>query len=336
MDGKISFSFFLISAVISNFYENLSIKICKLKRRQIMLENRHMKGVVMIVRNKQFFPNMIKGILLVCFFCVTCMVMETNVYAESSGLLLPPDAEYNSVSSNVFLFIMSFVGIGILILSFRDCLKTKSALPVAIATSGLFLCVPEVFIDIMGGLYFPSPDSVVFSILGRQMGWIIVIGWAVFAQIVIYIFYKLLEREVKTKILWLSLLIAIVGETIFEIVAVNLGVYIYFGNQPLYLLNFPLWYNIANLGGIFIAASLAYRYKEYLKGWKAIIMLLVTPLSVSANYGLIALPSWIVINGDYSWLLTQAAGLITIILGLGAVALCMNLLLERNPVDTKY
>lgn len=60
------------------------------------------------------------------------MVMETNVYAQSSGLLLPPDAEYNSVSSNVFIFIMSIVGIGILILSIRDWLKTKSALPIAI------------------------------------------------------------------------------------------------------------------------------------------------------------------------------------------------------------
>jgi hypothetical protein len=54
---------------------------------------------------------------------------------------------------------------------------------------------------------------------------------------------------------------------------------------------------------------------------------------MSGIYGFIALPAWIVTNGDYNWWLTQLGGLATIALGLVAVTLIMKVVLHRDPFD---
>lgn len=62
-------------------------------------------------------------------------------------------------------------------------------------------------------------------------------------------------------------------------------------------------------------------------------MIAVTPISVLATYAAIGLPSIIAVNSTYPWLLTQALGLTTIALGIGASAATLGLVLRRRPLD---
>jgi hypothetical protein len=94
------------------------------------------------------------------------------------------------------------------------------------------------------------------------------------------------------------------------------GRYVYYGNQPLILISkLPWWWIPCNSIGVFLAASITYRLRDYLQGWRSLAVFFVTPLSVSAVYGAIALPSFIVTNGDYPWLPTQLCGLLTLAQG---------------------
>jgi hypothetical protein len=52
---------------------------------------------------------------------------------------------------------------------------------------------------------------------------------------------------------------------------------------------------------LFLAAALAYRYKEQLRGWKSLARIFITPMSVAGIYGFIGMPAFIVVNGTYSW-----------------------------------
>jgi hypothetical protein len=65
-------------------------------------------------------------------------------------------------------------------------------------------------------------------------------------------------------------------------------------------------------------------------------MFVIMPISVMGVYGFIAMPSFIAVNGDYSWLFTQTLGLITIALGIVTFAAILHLVLQRQPFDFAY
>ena len=54
---------------------------------------------------------------------------------------------------------------------------------------------------------------------------------------------------------------------------------------------------------------------------------------MTVSYAAVALPSWIAVNGAYSYWVTQAAGLATIVLGFVFIGLIINVFLRRNPLD---
>jgi hypothetical protein len=62
-------------------------------------------------------------------------------------------------------------------------------------------------------------------------------------------------------------------------------------------------------------------------------MLIVVPASVAGVYAFIGMPSWMVVNGDYPWFITEVAGLATWALGIGLIAIIMNLFLGYAPFD---
>jgi hypothetical protein len=86
-----------------------------------------------------------------------------------------------------------------------------------------------------------------------------------------------------------------------------------------------------NAGGISLATPVAYRYREWFQGWKAYLLILTTPLLWLAFWVPVGMPAFIIINGSYSWLATQAGGLITVLLVIPGMALIMDTVLNRNP-----
>ncbi len=253
------------------------------------------------------------------------------------GLPIPPIDTFYSATNTLHAGIAWTIG-GLIVvcISCFHAAKRKSLLPIFVALSGLLCVVPEVFVDIAGDCFYaigPHNPNVVFSIWGREMTWYTVAAWFSFGAVLIYINYYLISKGVKTKWLWGAFLIAGAVDVLFEELLLRVpGVYLYYGNQPFIVFQkFPVWWMFTNSAGLFLAASLAYRYEKYLRGWKAVSILFLTPTAYLAVFGFSAMPASIVINGNYSWLATQTGGLISVILALIAVALTMHLVLQRDP-----
>src|ERR1700754_647609 len=71
------------------------------------------------------------------------------------GLPMMPNAPYETshhVWATVIMTCFGLIGLGA---GLRAYSKTRSLLPVTIALSTALLAIPEVFFDIMGGVYFP-------------------------------------------------------------------------------------------------------------------------------------------------------------------------------------
>ena len=123
-----------------------------------------------------------------------------------------------------------------------------------------------------------------------------------------------------------------VSDLVTEEILLPMGVYHYYGNQPLVVLNmFPWWWMAPNSIGVFLATALAYRYRTLLVGWKVLAVLFLTPMSVGAVYGFICFPVWVAINGDWGWFTTQLLGLLTMCFGFVTFCIILELVLGRDP-----
>jgi hypothetical protein len=209
-----------------------------------------------------------------------------------------------------------------------------------VALSAAMIVFPEVFYDVIGGVYFPYSETErlgeSFTILGRTMPVWIVMGWFGYG---IFAFgtYVILEKRPTTRVLWYAWGAAILGDILFEEVLLMFDVYHYYGNQPLVLISeLPWWWIPCNSVGVILAASLGYRFRQKLQGPRGLAMLVITPMSVTGIYGFIALPSWIAVNGDLPWLTTQLLGLATMVLGVFAFMGVLRLVLNRDPFDLDY
>lgn len=250
---------------------------------------------------------------------------------------LPIDIAYNATATQYITTFMGLMALAAFIYAIREYVKTKSFIPLALAVGSIFICITEVFVDIMGCVYYPtSENDIAFTIMGRQMGWFIVFGWCGYGAVFTNVFYKIFDKKLGAKTIWITMAVAAIAEIILEEIMTLFNLYVYYGNQPLVLIhNLPWWWIPCNVGGVFLAACIAYYFKEILTGARSFLLVIAVPCAMGASYALAALPSWIVVNGEYSFIITQLAGILTIVLGFMAFSMEMNIFLKINPFDLK-
>lgn len=250
---------------------------------------------------------------------------------------VPTNADFPYDRGNTIIAIILLGGLGLVgfALCLREAIKKRDYMPLCISIGTVIIVVPEVFVDIVGMVYYPTDaDDHAFDLFGRQMGFFILAGWfgaGAFAAFMI----KALLAKPTAKQVWILLGITALSYTIFEEILVGAGgMYHYYGNQPMWWNNLPLWWTPCNtLGCALLPSAFAYRYRAQLVGWRATAMLVVVPAGMAGAYAFIAMPSWIVVNGDYNWFVTELAGLATWGLGIGLAAITMNLFCGYQPFD---
>lgn len=127
------------------------------------------------------------------------------------------------------------------------------------------------------------------------------------------------------------------GDVIFEEILLKFDTYHYYGSQPLVILwELPWWWLACNPAGVLLGAAFAYRYRDRLQGWRSLAMVVIMPMSVATVYGATALPSWIAVNADYPWPVTDLLGLLTLALGFVTFLLIVRFVLNRDPFDLDY
>lgn len=242
---------------------------------------------------------------------------------------------YSRTNTIVAVSLLGAVGLIGMFVAARDYIKRRDVLPLIVMFSTAGLMFPEVAVDVIGKVYYPTSSSDdLITIFGRQMGMFLPIaffGYGIF----LFLTFKMLIRRPTTRTIWLILALGAGGAIVFEeLLQWAGGMYEYYGNQPLRFLFLPQWWTPANTIGVaFLPAVIAYRFRDGLRGVRGLWMFVITPLSMMGVYGAICLPSWVVVNGDYSWLVTQLAGLATVGLGLVLAASIIRVLLQRDPFD---
>jgi hypothetical protein len=276
----------------------------------------------------------------------TFSFISKNAFADATvhtaidtafGMPVPPrDTPFGLEVSIYASVVLVIIGLAVFVWSFYDARRTNTTLPMFVALSGVFCAIPEVFIDVAGGCFWPySAGNVVYTILGRPMTWYPIAAWFGFGAVLAYVPYALFLRQAKMSWLWFGLLAACLFDVVVEEVMLNIsGLYVYYGNQPLILFTkFPSWWMFTNIPGVFLGVAIAWRFRNSLNEWRGVAMFAIMPTAFLAVFGFAAIPASIVILGDYSWLATQIGGITTAILGLCASYLTIRIVLNRNPLN---
>lgn len=170
----------------------------------------------------------------------------------------------------------------------------------------------EPMVDTVGACWFPRNSWVGFEAWGRPLPVWLCLAYFFYFGIASALVWQGLKRGMTRAQIWICFIAAMIGDLLFESALLTVDPYTYYGWQPLWLPNgFPLWWMAVNAGVPMVLGALVYKFDDYFRGWRT---LTIVPLALStsaATNAVIGWPSWLVINTELPWLLTQAGGLAT-------------------------
>lgn len=249
----------------------------------------------------------------------------------------PPNSQHVMVGT----FVMTMIALVMVVISIVEGKRFKSTVPFALVIAAAVCVIPESVDNYLAGCFWSQshdPNQIFFFLMGREFDYYVISMWWAFGAVLGYLLYAVLLRNVKTGTLWLTFVISGIADILFEETLLRYGgIYTYFGHQPLVLLgNFPFWWMTTNVAALFLTIALAYRYREWLNGWKSILLLILMPVCYIGGFSFAAMPTIFVIQGDFSPLVTQIGGILTVSLSVIETADIMGLILERNPLSLRY
>ena len=243
--------------------------------------------------------------------------MSTTLLTPQPPLHMAVD---KTAESGITIVLAGVVAIA-LVFTFIDWYRTGRPLVLLLMVSGGAIMIFEPMVDTVGACWFPSNSWTAFTAWGRPLPVWLCLAYFFYFGIATSAIWQALRKGLTRRQIWLVFCAAMLGDLIFETVLLTMNPYVYYGYQPLVLGKFPLWWMAVNAVIPLVLAALIYRFDSYFRGWRdfAVIPLaLTTSAAVNAAVGW---PSWLVINTDVGWVLTQVGGLTTFAAACAAVKL---------------
>ncbi|OCK76737.1 hypothetical protein K432DRAFT_385197 [Lepidopterella palustris CBS 459.81] len=283
------------------------------------------------------------AVLALCALAPNMALAQTAhskvVLEETFRTPAPPNEAFPQNADHVFISttVMFILALIFSVISHVDSRRFNSTVPRAMVLGAAFCVVPEAIDNYLAGCYWSQshdPNKLLFFLMGREFDYYVAIMWWAFGAILAYLLYAVLLREVKTGTLWICLGLSGVADIIIEEILLGYGgIYTYFGHQPLVLImRFPWWWLFSNVSSLFLSVSIAYRYREWFNGWKSVFILALMPSCYIGAFTLSAMPTIFVIQGDFSPLVTQLAGILSSVISIIQAGAMMHLILGRDPL----
>ena len=253
-------------------------------------------------------------------------------------LPVPPLESSISASQQVVLDQMMMFSVAVTLIAalygLLDWRKTKSPTFLFLLLGGGLAVIFEPFNDILGGCWHPiNGQTPVFELMGRPMPmWVILIYFVVYG-VQGAVMYRILREPVKARIMWLAFAFPIIAQIAMETSMMRLDLYYYYGNQPLLFHKFPLYWAVGNAIVFYMAAVITILFQPCLRGWRMLMIPLITPLADAAFAPLVVFPSAMALNSQIPNWATQTAGVLSFVIAFMVVSIAINLLTHPSRAD---
>jgi hypothetical protein len=234
------------------------------------------------------------------------------VYVSPMVISDPP---VDMVTPQLPNFVFSVAGITVAVLalgySLMLCRRLATPLPLVVfLSSGIAAVILEPALDANGGCWWPAGGWVAYHLYGMPIPvWAVAAYfWFVGGQAVLI--WRAMVRNPNSRTVWRCWGAVIGSNFVLETPGLILGVYQYWGQQPLKTpWGLPLWWLPVNACMPLVAAMLMFLLEPQLTGWRMLAVIPLVPLGAGAAEGAASMPAWIVLNtSDVPWIAAQLGG----------------------------
>lgn len=188
-----------------------------------------------------------------------------------------------------------------------------------LVVGGALASVIEPMLDVLGLAFHPRNQPVLFTIADRPMPLWLVFLYMFFHSTFTILVWRRLQAGGGARSLWPVYGGVFAFDVVMETIGLKLQVWYYFGEQPLALWNFPLWWASCNALGPIVTGVLVYLLRERLRGWWSLALVAVPIVGFTCAYAIAATPVWAVLSTDLPATATWSAGIVTVALGIAGV-----------------
>ncbi len=243
----------------------------------------------------------------------------------------PFDEPAHETATYLFTALMAVFFTGLVVWSLWIAHRERTWLPIACLVGGVISFAAEPILDGVAHIFYPlgSPLTVV-TLFDTTIPLYVWMAWVFWVGAGTYLLMRWYEGGRTGRDVMHLFLVCIVLEAMFEYPAVLSEALIYYGDQPLELAGFPLYWPFGNSGSVFVAAYALLLAKPYLIGARGfVIAALIPPLGFLAATAMGSWPVWLAINGEAPMSVIWLAGATSIALYLALVGL-VGWMLERG------
>lgn len=214
--------------------------------------------------------------------------------------------------------------------------RAHSALPLVVYLSGgISALILEPALDVNGGCWWPRIGGWdLYTVYGTPIpAWAVAAYfWFVGGQALLI--WQALERWPSGKTVWRCWLAVIGTNFLLETPGLLMGVYAYWGQQPLKTpWGLPLWWLPVNACMPLVPATIVYLLRHRLTGVRLLLAIPLVPLGAGAAEGAASGPAWLVLNSaDVPWMLTQIAGVAVFVLAASLVWAIAGVVDQRSAL----
>jgi hypothetical protein len=195
--------------------------------------------------------------------------------------------------------------------------RTGSALGLLFLLGGTLTAFNEPIVDALGKCWFAPVDSWIFIKawgVSVAMFALPVYAWYMGGQA--FLAYHVYSKGITMKGMFGLYALGAITNMVLEMPALHFGLYTYFGNQPLVIAKFPVWWTFCNALMPMVMAAVVFRLDSLLQGIRRLLVIPLMWMLGAATNGLVAAPVWVALNSDASLVVTHITALITLGMGI--------------------
>jgi hypothetical protein len=195
--------------------------------------------------------------------------------------------------------------------------RKRSPLPLLFALAGGFSIMLEPIADALGKVqHLPVGQINAFVTAGQPIPWAIVLGYVWYFGLGPILLWRFAEQRSMTPRRWyVAATVAFLAVTLVEQIPIAMGLWKYYGHQPLVVGVMPIDMAIANMVSVILPMVVIYAIWPILTGWRQLLVLALVPICVVGGHTGAAAPAYMLIdaNPHVPSVMVHLAGVVTCI-----------------------
>jgi len=238
----------------------------------------------------------------------------------------------DTVDRNVNIVMFALAGVA-LVWSLVYWRRTGRPTFLLLFLGGGAMMVLEPLVDTVGGCWFPENSWGAFELWNRPMPVWLCTTYFVYFGIGGGLTWLLMRRGASAAALWLVFVGDMAADFVLEATLLHWDTYVYYGDQPLVVAKFPLWWAAVNASIAMAVPAAIVLTERGLRGWRQLYIIPLA-LSVSAAVNIVVgWPSWTATNSDPSDLARQLLGLLTFAIAIAGMRILISAVAAQQPAQ---